>query len=165
MFFFLSKTRSIITKQVFLAASCHWWIMDGQDSHRTQRWGVIASNLQQYRFFFGPHVSVCCSTVVVEGKSNRMSDLKEICSGLPLDPLPSNPGRDPGVPHAPIRTPNLTAQEERVSKYTTESQWEYFLKASTQPIIYDYLNDNSPIKSNYFISICLITLPVVQHNH
>uniref|UniRef100_A0A3P8UMB5 urocanate hydratase n=1 Tax=Cynoglossus semilaevis TaxID=244447 RepID=A0A3P8UMB5_CYNSE len=44
-----------------------------------------------------------------------MSDLKEICSGLPLDPLPSNPGRDPGVPHAPIRTPNLTAQEERLA--------------------------------------------------
>uniref|UniRef100_A0A669D900 Urocanate hydratase 1 n=1 Tax=Oreochromis niloticus TaxID=8128 RepID=A0A669D900_ORENI len=44
-----------------------------------------------------------------------MSSLKEICSGLPLDPLPPNQGRDPNVPHAPIRTPNLTAEEERLA--------------------------------------------------
>uniref|UniRef100_A0A8P4GJT9 Urocanate hydratase n=1 Tax=Dicentrarchus labrax TaxID=13489 RepID=A0A8P4GJT9_DICLA len=44
-----------------------------------------------------------------------MSSLKEICSGLPLDPLPSNRGRDPDVPHAPIRTPNLTAEEKRLA--------------------------------------------------
>ncbi|XP_069563760.1 urocanate hydratase [Brachyistius frenatus] len=44
-----------------------------------------------------------------------MSSLKEICSGLPLDPLPPNRGRDPNVPHAPVRTPNLTAEEERLA--------------------------------------------------
>lgn len=44
-----------------------------------------------------------------------MSSLKEICAGLPLDSLPQNHGRDPSVPHAPVRTPNLTAAEERVS--------------------------------------------------
>uniref|UniRef100_A0A672YZZ7 Urocanate hydratase n=1 Tax=Sphaeramia orbicularis TaxID=375764 RepID=A0A672YZZ7_9TELE len=44
-----------------------------------------------------------------------MSTLKEICSGLPLDPLPPNRGRDPSVPHAPIRTPNLTAEDERLA--------------------------------------------------
>lgn len=54
-------------------------------------------------------------------KLNRMSNFKEICSGLPLDPLPPNRGRDPSVPHAPIRTPNLTAEEERVSKHTDNS--------------------------------------------
>ncbi len=48
-------------------------------------------------------------------KLNGMSSLKEICGGLPLDPLPPNRGRDPNVPHAPTRTPNLTAEEERVS--------------------------------------------------
>ncbi|XP_057702389.1 urocanate hydratase isoform X2 [Corythoichthys intestinalis] len=48
-------------------------------------------------------------------KLNRMANLKEICSGLPLDPLPPNRGRDPNVPHAPIRTPNLTVQEERLA--------------------------------------------------
>uniref|UniRef100_A0AAQ5ZL85 urocanate hydratase n=1 Tax=Amphiprion ocellaris TaxID=80972 RepID=A0AAQ5ZL85_AMPOC len=46
---------------------------------------------------------------------SRMSDLKEICSGLPLNPLPANRGRDPNVPHAPVRTPNLTAEEERLA--------------------------------------------------
>uniref|UniRef100_A0A8K9WZ25 urocanate hydratase n=1 Tax=Oncorhynchus mykiss TaxID=8022 RepID=A0A8K9WZ25_ONCMY len=45
----------------------------------------------------------------------RMSNLKELCSGLPLDPMPSNRGRDPSVPHAPVRTPNLTPEEERLA--------------------------------------------------
>ncbi|XP_020339091.1 urocanate hydratase [Oncorhynchus kisutch] len=44
-----------------------------------------------------------------------MSNLKELCSGLPLDPMPSNRGRDPSVPHAPARTPNLTPEEERLA--------------------------------------------------
>uniref|UniRef100_A0A8C9YPB5 Urocanate hydratase n=1 Tax=Sander lucioperca TaxID=283035 RepID=A0A8C9YPB5_SANLU len=44
-----------------------------------------------------------------------MSSLKDICSALPLDPLPPNRGRDPKLPHAPIRTPNLTAEEERLA--------------------------------------------------
>uniref|UniRef100_A0A674ALB8 urocanate hydratase n=1 Tax=Salmo trutta TaxID=8032 RepID=A0A674ALB8_SALTR len=44
-----------------------------------------------------------------------MSNLKELCSGLPLDPMPSNRGRDPSVPHAPVRTPNLTPEEERLA--------------------------------------------------
>lgn len=56
---------------------------------------------------------------VCDGKKlNRMSSLKEVCRGLPLDPLPPNRGRDPNVPHAPTRSPNLTAEEERVSKHT-----------------------------------------------
>lgn len=46
----------------------------------------------------------------------RMSSLKDVCSGLLLDPLPPNRGRDPSVPHAPVRAPNLTAEEERVSE-------------------------------------------------
>ncbi|CAB1315045.1 unnamed protein product [Coregonus sp. 'balchen'] len=44
-----------------------------------------------------------------------MSNLKELCSGLPLDPMPPNRGRDPSVPHAPVRTPNLTPEEERLA--------------------------------------------------
>ncbi|XP_058259038.1 urocanate hydratase [Hemibagrus wyckioides] len=44
-----------------------------------------------------------------------MTSLKELCGGLPLDPLPPNRGRDPNVPHAPIRTPNLTAEEKRLA--------------------------------------------------
>uniref|UniRef100_A0A7M4FKU2 Urocanate hydratase n=1 Tax=Crocodylus porosus TaxID=8502 RepID=A0A7M4FKU2_CROPO len=44
-----------------------------------------------------------------------MSSLKEICSGLPLHPVPENRGRKRGIPHAPVRTPNLTAQEEKLA--------------------------------------------------
>ncbi|KAG7283227.1 hypothetical protein CRUP_004969 [Coryphaenoides rupestris] len=44
-----------------------------------------------------------------------MSTLEELCSGLPLDPLPDNRGRDSSVPHAPTRTPNLTVEEERLA--------------------------------------------------
>ena len=45
-----------------------------------------------------------------------MSSLKEICSGLPIDPIPRAPGqRDNSVPHAPVRTLNLSQDEELVS--------------------------------------------------
>ncbi|XP_009637511.1 urocanate hydratase [Egretta garzetta] len=44
-----------------------------------------------------------------------MTSLKEICRGLPLYPLPENRGRRKGIPHAPVRTPNLTAQEKKLA--------------------------------------------------
>ncbi|KAM6256771.1 urocanate hydratase [Porphyrio hochstetteri] len=44
-----------------------------------------------------------------------MTSLKEICGGLPLNPLPENRGRRKGIPHAPVRTPNLTAQEKKLA--------------------------------------------------
>lgn len=45
-----------------------------------------------------------------------MASLKEICTGLPLDPLPPRVReRDSSVPHAPIRTPNLSNSEERIA--------------------------------------------------
>ena len=44
-----------------------------------------------------------------------MSSLKEVCSGLPLDPLPPRRPRDEAVPHAPVRTPNLNEAQRRVS--------------------------------------------------
>uniref|UniRef100_A0A6J0V1B2 urocanate hydratase n=2 Tax=Pogona vitticeps TaxID=103695 RepID=A0A6J0V1B2_9SAUR len=44
-----------------------------------------------------------------------MSTLKEICGGLPLDPLPMNRGRRSGIPHSPVRTPNLTPQEKKLA--------------------------------------------------
>ncbi|XP_014802140.1 PREDICTED: urocanate hydratase-like [Calidris pugnax] len=44
-----------------------------------------------------------------------MTSLKEICRGLPLSPLPENRGRRKGIPHAPVRTPNLTAQEKKLA--------------------------------------------------
>ncbi|KAK6473833.1 urocanate hydratase [Huso huso] len=44
-----------------------------------------------------------------------MSSLKEVCGGLPLNPLPPNQGRSNRVPHAPVRVPNLTPQEEKLA--------------------------------------------------
>ncbi|XP_065605421.1 urocanate hydratase isoform X2 [Cyrtonyx montezumae] len=44
-----------------------------------------------------------------------MASLKEICRGLPLNPLPENRGRRKGIPHAPVRNPNLTAQEKKLA--------------------------------------------------
>ena len=46
-----------------------------------------------------------------------MSSMKEICSGLPVDPLPSPRERDESVPHAPVRTLNLSDDERRVWKF------------------------------------------------
>ncbi|XP_042655630.1 urocanate hydratase isoform X2 [Tyto alba] len=46
---------------------------------------------------------------------HSMTSLKEICRGLPLYPLPENRGRRKGIPHAPVRTPNLTAQEKKLA--------------------------------------------------
>lgn len=44
-----------------------------------------------------------------------MASLKEICSGLPIDPLPSPRVRDDTVPHAPVRTVNLSHAERRLA--------------------------------------------------
>ncbi|XP_015284860.1 PREDICTED: urocanate hydratase [Gekko japonicus] len=44
-----------------------------------------------------------------------MTSLKEICGGLPLHTLPENRGRKNGIPHAPVRTPNLTEHEEKLA--------------------------------------------------
>uniref|UniRef100_A0A5F9D0X7 urocanate hydratase n=1 Tax=Oryctolagus cuniculus TaxID=9986 RepID=A0A5F9D0X7_RABIT len=44
-----------------------------------------------------------------------MSSLQALCSGLPLRPLPENCGRRAGVPHAPVRTPNLSPAEEQLA--------------------------------------------------
>lgn len=43
-----------------------------------------------------------------------MASLKELCDGLPVDPLPAPRDRDESVPHAPVRTVNLSADEWRV---------------------------------------------------
>ncbi|XP_078399226.1 urocanate hydratase [Cetorhinus maximus] len=44
-----------------------------------------------------------------------MSGLTELCAGLLLYPLPLNRGRDSNVPHAPIRTPHLTPEDQKVA--------------------------------------------------
>ncbi|XP_052781562.1 urocanate hydratase-like [Mya arenaria] len=44
-----------------------------------------------------------------------MSSLKEICEGIPTNPLPPRREREENVPHAPVRTPGLTRDEERLA--------------------------------------------------
>lgn len=41
--------------------------------------------------------------------------LKKICSGLPLDPLPENLGRNPDIAHAAKRVNNLSKSEKQVN--------------------------------------------------
>jgi len=42
-------------------------------------------------------------------------DLTSLRLGLVVDPLPEHPGWDTDVPHAPVRTPQLTASEKRLA--------------------------------------------------
>ncbi|KAM4651527.1 urocanate hydratase [Discoglossus pictus] len=44
-----------------------------------------------------------------------MLTLQELCAGLPLNPLPENKGRLDGLPHAPTRTPQLSADDEKLA--------------------------------------------------
>ena len=46
------------------------------------------------------------------------NSLLSLTKGIPLDPLPAAVlSRDPSVPHAPKRTPNLTKEEFRVKHH------------------------------------------------
>ncbi|KAK2142129.1 hypothetical protein LSH36_994g01034 [Paralvinella palmiformis] len=54
---------------------------------------------------------------------NKMSTLKELCQGLPTDPLPDAKSRDPSIPHAPALTPNLNLSEQRLA---LENALRYF---------------------------------------
>lgn len=49
------------------------------------------------------------------GAEKRPLSLADLCSGLPLDPLPPpQTARESSVPHAPSRTPGLTREEKKV---------------------------------------------------
>nr|XP_022300054.1 urocanate hydratase-like [Crassostrea virginica] len=52
-----------------------------------------------------------------------MSSLKEVFEGLPLDPLPPRRLRDESIAHAPVRTPNLTSDEQALA---LENALRYF---------------------------------------
>ncbi|PKK21462.1 urocanate hydratase 1, partial [Columba livia] len=62
-----------------------------------------------------PRTSPVCLAFLPRISSAAMTSLKEICRGLPLYPLPENRGRRKGIPHAPVRTPNLTGQEKKLA--------------------------------------------------
>ncbi|KAM4021952.1 urocanate hydratase isoform 1-T1 [Anomaloglossus baeobatrachus] len=52
-----------------------------------------------------------------------MISLQELCAGIPLHPLPPNRGKDDTIPHAPIRTPQLSPQDEKLA---LENALRYF---------------------------------------
>ncbi|XP_053324984.1 urocanate hydratase [Spea bombifrons] len=52
-----------------------------------------------------------------------MSSLQELCAGLPLNPLPPKKARVSGCPHAPKRTPGLSAEDEKLA---LENSLRYF---------------------------------------
>ena len=64
--------------------------------------------------------------------------LTYLCSGLPLNPLPENKGRNPNIAHASIRVPNLNESERKVSRIH-----KFFSKLSDQILL---LMDNSDKK-------------------
>ncbi|XP_072106676.1 urocanate hydratase isoform X1 [Mobula birostris] len=68
-----------------------------------------------------------------------MSSLRELCSGLPLKPLPPNRGRSSGVPHAPVRTPALTPQEEKLAVRNALRYFPADLHAALAPEFTDEL--------------------------
>lgn len=49
--------------------------------------------------------------------------LADLCAGLPVNPLPPARGRDPDIAHAPVRTHNLTRQQQQQA---VENALRYF---------------------------------------
>jgi urocanate hydratase len=45
----------------------------------------------------------------------RMITIRELCNGLPLDPIPESKPRDESIAHAPVRIANLRAEERRLA--------------------------------------------------
>uniref|UniRef100_A0A8C3ARQ3 Urocanate hydratase n=1 Tax=Cyclopterus lumpus TaxID=8103 RepID=A0A8C3ARQ3_CYCLU len=93
--------------------------------------------------------------------SGRMCSLKEICSGLPLDPLPLNPGRDPNVPHAPMRTPNLTAEEERVTG--AKNALRYFPPSHHATLAPEFAQELRQYGHIYMYRFCPKLYPIDQY--
>lgn len=61
------------------------------------------------------------SPLRLQGK--KVSDtLQALRGGVPVNPLPPRRDRDPTVPHAPNRTPNLTRKQEKVGVYSSSTK-------------------------------------------
>ena len=50
-----------------------------------------------------------------------MANLIDLCSGLPLDPLPTPRDRDPDIPHAPDRNHGLSGEEKKVVVFFSQN--------------------------------------------
>lgn len=55
--------------------------------------------------------------LVIGGSGRQELTLADLCSGLPVDPMPPAPppSRDPNVAHAPVRSHNLSRQQHEVA--------------------------------------------------
>ncbi|XP_013404401.1 urocanate hydratase-like, partial [Lingula anatina] len=70
-----------------------------------------------------------------------MGSLKEICDGLPVNPPPRVRPRDETVPHAPVRTPNLTQDEQRLALQNALRYFPPELHATLAPEFAQELRD------------------------
>ncbi|XP_071153781.1 urocanate hydratase-like [Mytilus edulis] len=66
-----------------------------------------------------------------------MSSLKEVCDGIP-DPLPPRRQRDETVPHAPVRTPDLTPAEQRLA---LQNALRYFLPDQHEVLAHEFADE------------------------
>ncbi|KAL1416135.1 hypothetical protein MTO96_006404 [Rhipicephalus appendiculatus] len=80
-----------------------------------------------------------------------MSTLKEICSGLPLDPLPPPRARNPAVAHAPDRLVPLTAEETETAIKNALRYFPARLHAQLAPEFVQELSDYGHIYMYRFI--------------
>lgn len=83
-------------------------------NHYTEFGARPLTHLQHTSTKLIAHIYEGQSAGIIDHRRTKMASLKELCDGLPIDPLPSPRDRDDSVPHAPARTVNLSADERRV---------------------------------------------------
>ena len=83
-------------------------IRDGE----TNRQAAQAYRTIDYQVQTDAQINGCCRRCVPF--IFDMANLTELCSGLPLDPLPQLKDRDPYIPHAPVRACKLNQDEKKV---------------------------------------------------
>ena len=94
-----------------------------------------------------------------------MSSLAEICSGLPVNPLPPRPSpRNPNIAHAPVRTPKLTPEDECLA---VQNALRYFPPATHNELAPEFmqeLKDYGHIYMYRFLpSIAMKAYPIAEY--
>ncbi|XP_037578319.1 urocanate hydratase [Dermacentor silvarum] len=93
-----------------------------------------------------------------------MSTLKEICSGLPLDPLPPPRARNPALAHAPDRNVPLTAEETETAIKNALRYFPARLHAQLAPEFVRELSDYGHIYMYRFVpSIAMKAYPIDEY--
>lgn len=55
------------------------------------------------------------AVAIGRGQARPVLTLANLCAGLPVNPLPPARPRDESVPHAPVRTHNLSKEQQQVN--------------------------------------------------